>query len=68
VHVTDAHRLSDPKLSSQVTVAPELSSTWAAATAPVKLDVFRVTKALGATKSALTLAPVLTMMDEDESK
>jgi hypothetical protein len=69
VHVTDEHsEISEPKLSSQVTVVPEFSSIPAAATAPVKLDGLRVTKALGATNRARTFAPELTLMAEDESK
>src|SRR5262249_4414184 len=54
--------------SSQLTVAPEPRSTWAAAMAPVNLDVLTVTSASGATKSARTVAPEPTLTALDASK
>jgi hypothetical protein len=66
--VQPEHPPIDPSPSWQVTVAPEFIRTCAAAIAPVKADVFTVTKAFGATKSACTFAPEFTEIPADESK
>jgi hypothetical protein len=71
VQLTPVHRLlgtSDPKPSWQVTVEPALMSTWAAARAPVNLDVLTVTSALVATKSAWIWAPEPSVIPDDVSK
>jgi hypothetical protein len=72
VHVTPAQRLvpppSDPNPSWHVTVAPEFISTCAAASAPVNFDVFTVTRALVATKSASICAPEFRLIPDDVSK
>jgi hypothetical protein len=47
-----AHASSEPNPSWQVTIAPELRTTCAAAMAPVNFDVSTVTRALVATRSA----------------
>ena len=59
---------SDPKLSWHVTVAPEFMTTCAAASAPVNLEVFTVTSALVAMKSAWIWALALREIPADESK
>jgi hypothetical protein len=59
---------SDPNPSWQVTVAPEFMTTWAAARAPVNFDVFTVTSAFVAMKSAWTWAFEFREMPDDESK
>ena len=48
---------SDPNPSWHETVAPEFITTWAAASAPVKLDVLTVTFAFVARSSAWICAP-----------
>ena len=58
----------DPNPSWHVTVAPEFMTTCAAASAPVNFDVFTVTSAFVATKSAWTWAPELRAIPDDESK
>jgi hypothetical protein len=58
----------DPNPSWQVTVAPEFIRTCAAASAPVKLDVFTVTSALVAMKRAWTLAPEFRLIPDNVSK
>ena len=59
---------SEPKPSSQVTVAPEFMTICAAASAPTNLDVLTVTRALVATRSAWSWAPELREMLEVPSK
>ena len=58
----------DPNPSWQVTVAPEFMTTWAAASAPVNFDVFTVTSAFVAMKSAWTCAFEFREIPDDESK
>jgi hypothetical protein len=67
-HEPEQPPTSDPNPSWHVTVAPEFITTWAAASAPVNFDVFTVTSAFVAMKSAWTCAFEFREIPDDESK